>query len=312
MLDATRITIADARWRHMLRTAATHSVQGAFFAGVAAVICLLMTTRLSAQSPDLHSLYPNPNYAPGGTVGQLQRIRPEVAACDGFQPVKIVGPSWLLVAWADAGDFVNLHQAPLTLGLKLAPVYRFKVMGLPGNESAEIYPSIEVIDRLHPPAGQEAKFPIPIEITAEDLRLALGGQFVTRVIYVEDPDQALPFVSEPDKTPWFDAGKKANALEEADRLGRPVAILRIGGRQPDPVRGPDPQFLGGCPPLLIYGFNAGRVTYGNQPAVDPASASISPLPPIDGVRTTSATGMQPLPQKRLPPLAGRAEVSRRD
>ena len=52
-------------------------------------------------------------------------------------------------------------------------------------------------------------------------------------------------------------------LAIADRLGRPVAILRIGGRLPGP-EGPDQQFLAGSPPVMVH--------------ETPAKRSPSPLP----------------------------------
>ncbi len=173
----------------------------------------------SAQAPGTHSLYPHVNHAVPGQIGRLQLNRgPAVNSY--VQPIEIKAAPWLMIAWADHGDFSPFRPAPVTLGLLVSPVYRFKVMGIPGNETATVYPTIEVIDRLYPPPGQAAKHPIPIEITVEDLRLALAGQFVTRVIYVEDPDQALPYVSDPDR-PWYDAGSTSNPLNEADKLGRP-------------------------------------------------------------------------------------------
>ena len=45
----------------------------------------------------------------------------------------------------------------------------------------------------------------------------------------------------------FDVAKYENPLEVADRLGRPVAILRIGGRVPGP-EGPDNEFMFNSPP----------------------------------------------------------------
>jgi len=198
----------------------------------------------------MHSLYP-PS-APPGYVGKLQLNRGP-ALHGHYQPIEFKGAPWLLLAWADQGQFSDYRQVPVTLGVMVAPVYRFKVTGIPGNEDAAVYPTVEVIDRLYAPPGMEAKFPIPIEITVEDLRLALSGNYITRVIYVEDPDQALPFVSDPNHPQWFDAGSKTDPLAEADRLGRPVAILRIGGRQPDERLGPDHQFLYGCPPLVVFG-----------------------------------------------------------
>ena len=60
-------------------------------------------------------------------------------------------------------------------GMLIGQVYRLKVANLVGNEGQEIFPTIEVIDRLYPPPGQEARFPIPIELTAEELATVNGG-----------------------------------------------------------------------------------------------------------------------------------------
>ena len=78
--------------------------------------------------------------------------------------------------------------------------------------------------------------------------LALKGQMVTRVIYVEDPKRALPVQEENGMQNWFEARVDEDPLQVADLLGRPVAILRLGARLPDSQSGPDAQFLYGCPP----------------------------------------------------------------
>jgi hypothetical protein len=66
------------------------------------------------------------------------------------------------------------------------------------------------------------------------LDLAARGAFVTRVIYIEDPHQALPVARQAnDEQPWFEAAASEDPLIAADRQGRPVAILRIGGRVPN-------------------------------------------------------------------------------
>jgi len=41
-------------------------------------------------------------------------------------------------------------------------------------------------------------------------------------------------------------------LAVADALGRPVAILRMGGRLPETSQNPDPIFFFGCPPFVCY------------------------------------------------------------
>ncbi len=78
------------------------------------------------------------------------------------------------------------------------------------------------------------RFPIPIELTQEELELAARGAFVTRVIYIEDPQHALPIARKAnDEQPWIEAPAGEDPLVTADRAGRPVAILRIGSRVPN-------------------------------------------------------------------------------
>lgn len=214
---------------------------------------LLLATLLVADARAQQGLhYLPPERMPPGLVGatQLRRGGP----LPGYsQPVEILAPEGSFVAVAVDGAFSTLRPTPLVVGLQIAPVYRLHVTGIPGAESESVFPTIEVIDRLYPPPGQEARFPIPIELTLEELRLALAGNFVTRVIYLEDPDAALPTAQDPKHPEWFDVGPSANPLLEADRLGRPVAILRMGGRVPyGGAEGDDPTFMGACAPVVFY------------------------------------------------------------
>jgi hypothetical protein len=83
------------------------------------------------------------------------------------------------------------------------------------------------------------------------LELALAGKFVTRVVYLEEPQRALPVARSPQsEQSYFEVRPTDDPLEVADRLGRPVAILRLGGRLPESA-GPDERFLYGSPPVLI-------------------------------------------------------------
>ena len=92
----------------------------------------------------------------------------------------------------------------------------------------EVFPTIEVIDRLYAPPGQECRFAIPVESTEDDLKLAVDGKFVTRVIYLEDPRNALPARDRSAKAQnWFEVAPGQDPLAVADGLGRPVAILRM-------------------------------------------------------------------------------------
>ena len=204
---------------------------------------------LPAQGPPVH--YWHQGSMPPGAIGSLQLKRG--GPLPGFfQPVKIKAPPGALISLAEEGEFAKAQAAPVTVGLLIGQVYRLRVIRIPQNPGLEVFPTIEVIDRLYAPPGQEQRFPIVIELTQEDLLLASDGKFVTRVIYLEDPRSALPVAEDPHAQSWFEVGPKADPLAVADQLGRSVAILRMGARLPDNAHGPDMQFLFGCPPLIQY------------------------------------------------------------
>lgn len=162
------------------------------------------------------------------------------------QPVEIKAPQGALISLAMDGQFDDGDSSTRLVGLQISPVYRLKVTNIPRNAGYEVFPTIEIIDRLYAPRGKETRFPIPIELTQEELEMALAGKFVTRVIYVEDTDTALPVAQDPNEQHWLEVHGSDDVLAEADKLGRPVAILRIGGRLPD-ADGPSPEFLFGSP-----------------------------------------------------------------
>jgi len=227
----------------------------------------------SAQDPQVH--YLPPGGMPPGAIGGQQLLRGGMLP-GFFQPVEIRAPHGTLVSLAESGTFGPAQPAPVRVGLLIGQVYRLCVVNIPTHEGLEVFPTVEVVNRLHTPRGQETRFPIIIDLTKEDLELALDGKFVNRVIYLEDPLGALPVRDDPQVQGWFDVKPSDDPLAVADRLGRVMAIVRIGGRVPD-VRGLiDMDFLFGCPPFLKL-----------PPAgTAPPSATSKQAPPFAPTRTT--------------------------
>jgi hypothetical protein len=210
---------------------------------------LVLATMLQAQQPGVH--YWHQGAMPPGAIGtrQLTRGGPLPGY---FQPVEIKAPSGTVVSLASEGRFDESQPESRKVGMLIGSVYRLRVTGIPLAEGSEVFPTIEIVDRTYAPIGMELRFPIPIELSEEDLKLALAGKFVTRVIYLEDPRNALPVRSSPNAQDWFEVQPGQDPLAVADGLGRPVAILRMGGRMPDMSENPDPTFFFGCPPYLRY------------------------------------------------------------
>jgi hypothetical protein len=227
---------------------------------------------LHAQQPNVH--YWHQGIMPPGAIGsrQLQRGGPLPGF---FQPVEIKVPSGAQVSLTVDSQFDQPQANSRKAGMLIGAVYRMRVTHIRLAEGAEVFPTVEVVDRIYAPVGQELRFPIPIDITEEDLKLALAGKFVTRVIYLEDPRHALPAREVNKSQNWFEAAPGQDPLAVADGLGRPVAILRLGGRLPD--QGDDPFFFFGSPPFVACPPEQAAAPTG--PAAPKKPNGTSPLPP---------------------------------
>ncbi len=184
---------------------------------------------------------------PPGAIGNLRLLRGGPLS-GYFQPVRIRAPEGARISLAEEAGFTSEQANNVLVGMQIGPVYRLRVTDFSPEPGQEVFPTVEIIDRLYPPAGLALRFPLPIELTRDELKMAADGMFVTRVIYLENPNQALPVDDPQDEQPWVEAPHGADPLAVADEMGRPVAILRIGGRVPS---GSSPSF-DACPPLMHY------------------------------------------------------------
>jgi len=205
----------------------------------------------------------NDRLPPGYNAEILRRIRSEDASW--MQPIRVELPSsGTVTLHAGQPDPAAAAPAPAAFAIGMGHLYRLRLTELPEFPAAEFYPTIELLDRLHPPAGQEFQHPIPVVFTADDLKLAASGALVTRVIYLERPQTAAsddPLRRERPHT----VAPGDNAVAAAEMHGRPLAILRIGGRVP--VDGQAPPFFFG---------SGGPAAAAPEPAPEPRSAGRTP------------------------------------
>ena len=150
------------------------------------------------------------------------------------QPVRISIPGAGRVTFFDGTtpDGVTV-DAPAQVRLHCGYAHRVRISDMPDFPGLELWPTIEVVDRLHPPSNLVDEYPLPVEITAEEIAAVAQDRMVTKVIYLERQD--LPRLGnvrpEPEIT---DLLPNVNLVEDATLRGRPVAILRLGGRTPAP------------------------------------------------------------------------------
>ena len=207
----------------------------------------------TAQAQSLYKPLPNRSHSlmrddfPPGEIGAIQLSRkPELRGL--WQAVEIRGPKGMRINMADTGQFAPELLEPARIAVMIGSVYRMRITGIANEPEMELFPTLEVIDRTHPPAEREHRFPIPIEIDEDDLADAARGELVMRVIYLEDNQIAEPVDTAGKPQRVLDLQSHQDALRMADQLGRPLAILRIGSRVPSITEGQDwSAFLYGCP-----------------------------------------------------------------
>lgn len=147
--------------------------------------------------------------------------------------VRFVAPDGTQVTVRPGAPDAKSFAAPAVAAFRPGYWYRLQLSQIsdlaPGTT---LSPSIEVLSTLHIPPGVKAEdYPATVQFTIDDIRLAAAGGLVTKVVYLEDPFQA-PAVTSTAVTPVeFDVFRGRDPLEEARVRGRPMAIVRLGGRE---------------------------------------------------------------------------------
>ncbi len=217
-----------------VRTLRENPLQWAKAAGIvctALLVGMLMASDCLSADPSRHWLHAGA--MPPGAIGSQRLLRGgPLVGCQ--QRIEIRVPDEILISADVGGGYGTAQSGSLTTAVQVGPLYRFRAVGVPGMPSVEVYPTVELVDRIYPPAGKESEFPIRIELTLDDLRLAAQGAFITRVVYIENPKTALPLEQklseEENEQLWFEAKATDDPLVLADQMGRPIAIVRLGSR----------------------------------------------------------------------------------
>ena len=153
------------------------------------------------------------------------------------QSVQFVVPEGAQLAYWDGEKFVDAGESMAVMKLLVGGVYQLRVTQIPQAPGAEVFPTIEVLNRLNPPPEQTEEFSVVVEIPWDDLLQALDGKLVTRVVYLEDPATAMPYPQAATEQPYFDVTPQQDPLRVAKKLGRPMARVRLGSRIPDSALG---------------------------------------------------------------------------
>jgi hypothetical protein len=109
-------------------------------------------------------------------------------------------------------------------------IYRLKLTNIVGREGVELYPTVEIACGTPRTGAYLAHNAIPIQFTPDDLDQVLTGNFVTKVIYLPDPEFQGPAIAGIDTLVSNRLDPGLDPIVEADRRGTILAIIRLGNK----------------------------------------------------------------------------------
>jgi hypothetical protein len=147
--------------------------------------------------------------------------------------IAFLGDEGVQVSW-DVAGYGMFDSVPLVIpgrqDFYQGAIYRLRLSNVPGRPGVELFPTLEVAPVTPRTDAYLAHSPIPVQFTEEDFDQVLSGNFVTKVIYLPDPEfQELALAGvETLVSTRLDPG--VDPIAEADRRGSILAILRMGNK----------------------------------------------------------------------------------
>jgi hypothetical protein len=163
---------------------------------------------------------------PGGAGAMAMAMAPT-------SQIGFIGPDGMQIRWdvSMPGSFDSSPLvAPGRYDFPQGAIYRLKLTDIAGREGIELYPSLEVAPVTPRTAAYLAHNAIPFQITEEDLDQVTTGNFVTKVVYLPDPDYQELAVAGVETLVSTRLDPGCDPVVEADRRGSILAIIRIGNK----------------------------------------------------------------------------------
>ena len=147
---------------------------------------------------------------------------------------RVLGPAGMRVtAYPGSKQLARMFDVGQVMGLRPGYSYRLELSNLPYHPGKVLYPEVEVRASIVPRPGMKyMDFPIPLLFTQGDIDRALGGSVVTKVVYLEDPEKAIPTEVAAATPIEIPSGSEEESVKAARESGRMVAIVRLGDRVP--------------------------------------------------------------------------------
>jgi len=229
--------------------------------------------------PASRLMHPGP-----GVTGPGPGVIPPLAgtgAMGATSQVAFDGADGTQISWDVSGDGY-FDSEPLVMparqNLAQGAIYRLKLTNIEGRPGEELYPTVEVAPATPRTDAYLAHAPIPVQFTAEDFDQVFNGNYVTKVVYLPDPEFQELALSDVATLVSSRLPGDVDPIEEADRRGSILAIIRIGNKDLElPM-------TAGSEGVIAASHTAGMVggEMGPMPMGVPTASGFAPAPAPPG------------------------------
>ncbi len=201
---------------------------------------------VGGPGPGVMGAYSRSGPAPGGGAA----YGPFGAVANQSVQVLFDKPELMQVSW-DVSGVGRYDSSPLIVpgrqNFAQGGIFRLKITNVEGRPGLELYPTLEIGKATVRTSAYLAHSAIPIQVTQEDFDQVSAANFVTKVIYVPDPEYQELALAGVDTIVSTRLDPGVDPITEADRRGSILAILRMGNKDLE-VPGVDPAIMAGAMP----------------------------------------------------------------
>ncbi len=176
----------------------------------------------------------------------------------GVSQLAFVGPAGMWVRWDAMGQGMFDSEPLVSPGrqnVQQGAIYRFKLTNIPGRPGVELYPTVEVGPNTPRTEAYLSHNAIPLQLTEQDFDQILSGNFVTKVIYLPDPEFQTGLDGGIDTLVSSRLNPGVDPIVEADQRGSILAIVRVGNIDPELPAAPGELDVAGLKGVSPVAFN---------------------------------------------------------
>lgn len=174
-----------------------------------------------------------PNSYTGYSGGYAQAVGAAGPVSQQTVQVLFDKPEQMMVNW-DVSAVGQYDSAPLVVPGRQnfihGAIYRLRLSNIAGRQNVELFPTLEIGRVSRRTAAYLAHAAIPIQFTQEDFDQVTSGNFVTKVIYIPDPEFQELALAGVDTLVSTRLDPGMDPILEADRRGAILAVVRMGNK----------------------------------------------------------------------------------